>query len=61
MEKQWIPIKTLIGGAMPYDAAEIVLLARDEMLRRGDITDKALWRMLELLAADYLSQTGYEK
>jgi len=52
----WVPLSTVFGvDSVPAPVAAMLRRAVDTMVTSGDITTKAKWRLLELLAADYLA------
>jgi hypothetical protein len=51
-----VSLRDLFGKAyIPREAADVMRAAMDRMLQYGDVTERARWRMIELLAADYLA------
>jgi len=50
--KQWVPTSTVIGHAMPAEAAAVVLAAIRKMREDGDVNHG--WQAMEYLSADYL-------
>lgn len=53
---QWVPMSTIFGlDVMPVAVARNVRRAVQKMVDAGDITQDALWRAIELWAADALA------
>jgi hypothetical protein len=54
---KWIPVETLLGSrTIPADAGAIIAQAMDKAKRDADLDeDPPAWRLVELLAADYLA------
>lgn len=51
----WVPISEVLGSALlPPDVAELLGQVKDRLLKSGDVTSRAPWRVLELLCADFL-------
>jgi hypothetical protein len=55
----WIPLSTVIGVTeVPAQAAAILNKVIQRLIGSGDLTHKARWQVLELLAADFLAGEG---
>ncbi len=54
--KGWVPLATVFGStSIPPDAALVLRRALGRALDQGDVKPESKWRLLELLAADYLA------
>lgn len=55
----WVTIDSIVGRrSIPAESARVVKQGMDEAQRRGDVTEKGRFQVLEFWAADYLAANG---
>jgi hypothetical protein len=55
-DERWIRLYDLLGqSVVPPDSAEVIERAVDKAVKRGDVSYRARWQLIEFWAADYLA------
>lgn len=55
-DEEVVPLRDLFGASViPKDAADVIQHAITALVKAGDVTEKARWRAVELLAADFIA------